>query len=145
MCAGSSARFRCANRTASSYTWGRTWQSLPQTTDMNRRQAHRLASWSTNSWFVTGNNQKYPPPPITYYWTVPLILDHAYIVGKLIRTKIADNKSVRILEVLKLSFQQFLNLWSSRRNISGPILGGLSNNRRLGGRKLVIQEFIWIT
>jgi hypothetical protein len=42
-------------------------------------------------------------------------------------------KSVRILEVLKLSFQQFLNLSSSQRDMSGPILGTLSNNRWLWG------------
>jgi hypothetical protein len=28
--------------------------------------------------------------PITYYWTVPLILDHSYLVGKLTSSKIAD-------------------------------------------------------
>ncbi len=38
-------------------------------------------------------------------------------------------KSVRILEVLKFLFQQFLNLSSSQRDMSGPILGALSNNR----------------
>jgi hypothetical protein len=38
-------------------------------------------------------------------------------------------KSVRILEVSKLLFQQFLNLSSSQRDISGSILGDLSNNR----------------
>jgi hypothetical protein len=31
-------------------------------------------------------------PPITYSWTVSLILDHTYLVGKLTRTKIADTK-----------------------------------------------------
>jgi hypothetical protein len=31
-------------------------------------------------------------PPITYYWTVPLILDYAYLVGKLTSSKIADTK-----------------------------------------------------
>jgi hypothetical protein len=30
--------------------------------------------------------------PITYYWTVPLILDHSYLVGKLSSSKIADTK-----------------------------------------------------
>jgi hypothetical protein len=29
-------------------------------------------------------------PPITYYWTVYLILDHSYLVGKLTSSKIAD-------------------------------------------------------
>jgi hypothetical protein len=31
-------------------------------------------------------------PPITYSWTVPLILDHSYLVGKLTSSKIADTK-----------------------------------------------------
>jgi hypothetical protein len=31
-------------------------------------------------------------PPITYYWTVPLILDHSYLVGKSTSSKIADTK-----------------------------------------------------
>jgi hypothetical protein len=38
-------------------------------------------------------------------------------------------KSVRIVEDLRLLFQQFLNLSSSQRDMSGPILGALSNNR----------------
>jgi hypothetical protein len=38
-------------------------------------------------------------------------------------------KSVRILQVLKLLFQQCFNLSSSQRDMSGPILGDLSNNR----------------
>jgi hypothetical protein len=31
-------------------------------------------------------------PTITYYWTVPLILDHSYLVGKLRSSKIAGTK-----------------------------------------------------
>ncbi len=31
-------------------------------------------------------------PPITYFWTVPLILDHSYLVGNLTSSKIADTK-----------------------------------------------------
>ncbi len=42
-------------------------------------------------------------------------------------------KSVRIVEVLKLLFRQFLNFSSSQRDMSGPIWGDLSNNRWLGG------------
>jgi hypothetical protein len=34
-------------------------------------------------------------PPITYYWTVPLILDHSYLFGKLTSSKIADTKVSR--------------------------------------------------
>jgi hypothetical protein len=42
-------------------------------------------------------------------------------------------KSVTILEVLKLLFQQFPNLSSSQQDMSGPILRNLSNNRWLEG------------
>ncbi len=45
-------------------------------------------------------------------------------------------KSIRILGVLKPLFQQFLNLSTSLRAMSGPILGGLSNSRWSGGRAL---------
>jgi hypothetical protein len=31
-------------------------------------------------------------PSITYYWRVPLLLDHSYLVGKLTSSKIADTK-----------------------------------------------------
>jgi hypothetical protein len=31
-------------------------------------------------------------PPSAYYWTVTLILDHSYLVGKLRSSKIADTK-----------------------------------------------------
>jgi hypothetical protein len=31
-------------------------------------------------------------PSITYQWTVPLILGHSYLVGKLTSSKIADTK-----------------------------------------------------
>jgi hypothetical protein len=50
-------------------------------------------------------------------------------------------KSVRIWEVLKLLFKQFLNLSSSQQNMSGPRLGTLSNNMWSGG---IDQEFQWI-
>ncbi len=53
-------------------------------------------------------------------------------------------KSVRILEVLKLLFQQFLNLSSSQRDMSGTILGDLSNNRWSGGNLLLLTWSIWL-
>jgi hypothetical protein len=84
--------------------------------------------------YLNGEESSSEYPPITYYWTaVPLILDHSYLVVKLKSSKIAYTKSVRILEVLKLLFQQFLNLSSSQRDMSGPIIGDLSNNRISGG------------
>ncbi len=69
-----------------------------------------------------------------------LLLDSAPNLGPLIfRWKINkfENcwyESVRILEVLKLLFQQFLKLSSSQRDMSGPILGALSKNRWSWGR-----------
>jgi hypothetical protein len=67
-----------------------------------------------------------------------LLLDCAPNLGPLIsRWKINkfENcwyKIVRILEVLKLLFQQFLNLSSSQRDMGATILGDLSNNRWSG-------------
>ncbi len=63
-----------------------------------------------------------------------LLLDSAPNLGPLItrweinKFKNCCYKSVRILEVLKHLFRQFLNLSSSKRDLSGPILGDLSNN-----------------
>jgi hypothetical protein len=68
-----------------------------------------------------------------------LLLDSAPNLGPLIsRWEINKfescwcSKSVRILEVLKLFFQQFSNLSSFQQDMNGPILGALSNNRWLG-------------
>jgi hypothetical protein len=65
-------------------------------------------------------------------------LDSAPNLGPLISCWEINNfkncwyKSVRILEVLKLLFQQFLHFSCSQQDMSGPILGTLSNNRWLG-------------
>jgi hypothetical protein len=83
-------------------------------------------------------------PPITYYRTVPLILDNSYLVEKLTSSKIADT-SVRISEVLKLLFQQFLNFSISHRYTSGPVLGALSNNRWLTGIVRTVSFFFKYT
>ncbi len=58
--------------------------------------SHRclIASWpweSTVCWWVLINVTS-SLPPITYYLTVPLILDRSYFVGKLTSSKIADAK-----------------------------------------------------
>ncbi len=37
-------------------------------------------------------------PPITYYWTGPLILDHPCLVGNLTNTKIAETKALETLK-----------------------------------------------
>ncbi len=50
-----------------------------------------------------------PPPPDTYYWTVPLILDHSYLVGNLTNSKIAETKA---LEPLKSWHFCIINFWT---------------------------------
>jgi hypothetical protein len=45
--------------------------------------------------------------PITYYWTVSLILDHSYLVGKSTSSKIADTK---MSGFLRLSFSSVSNV-----------------------------------
>jgi hypothetical protein len=42
--------------------------------------------------YINESIWRYWYPPITYYWTVPLILDHSYLVGILTSSKIADAK-----------------------------------------------------
>jgi hypothetical protein len=42
------------------------------------------------------------------------------------------NKSFRTSKILPLLYQQFSNLLNSKRDMSGPKLGALSNNRWLG-------------
>jgi hypothetical protein len=65
-----------------------------------------------------------------------LLLDSVSNLGPFIScreiNKFKNYKSVRILEVLKLLFQQSLNLSSSQQDMSGPILGDLSNDRWSG-------------
>ncbi len=68
-------------------------------------------------------------PSITYSWTVPLILDHSYLVGNLTNSKIAEKKSFRTSKIMSLLYQQFSNLLIFQRDMSGPRLGALSNNR----------------
>ncbi len=67
------------------------------------------------------------------HFSMPLILDHSYLVGNLTNSKIAETKT---LEPLKswhwLLYQQFSNLFISQRNMSGSRLGALSNNRWSG-------------
>jgi hypothetical protein len=37
-------------------------------------------------------------PPITYYWTGLLILDHSYLVGNFANSKIAETKALEPLK-----------------------------------------------
>ncbi len=82
-----------------------------------------------------------PPPPITYYWTGLLILDHSYLIGNLTNSKIAETKA---LESWHFLYQQFSNLFVSQRDLSGPRLGAVSNNRWTGvhGRSSISEHFV---
>jgi hypothetical protein len=77
--------------------------------------------------------ERFTYPLITYYWTVLPNLGPLISRWEINKFENWWYRSVRILEVLKLVFQQFLNLSSSQRDMSGPILGALSNNRWLWG------------
>jgi hypothetical protein len=68
------------NSTSIVHAWKLIWSCL-------------LASFS--NWRASGMNTGWRPlryHPITYYWTVHLILDHSYLVGKLTSSKIGDTK-----------------------------------------------------
>ncbi len=66
-------------------------------------------------------------------------LDSAPNIGPLIsrweleKFKNCWNTSFRTFEILTLLYQQFSNLLISQRDMSGPRLGALSNNRWSGG------------
>ncbi len=72
---------------------------------------------------------------LQYYKTTP----SSPIIGPLIsrweldKFKNCWNKSFRTSKILKLLYQQFSNLSISQRDMSGPRLGSLSNNRWSGG------------
>ncbi len=88
------------------------------------------------------------------FWGIPLdhpILDSALNLGPLIsRWEINkfENcwyKRVKILEILKLLIQHFVNLSSSKWDMSGPVLGVLSNNRWSGVslvRRYILCSFL---
>ncbi len=67
-----------------------------------------------------------------------LLLDSAPVFGPLIlrweldKSESCWNKSFRTSKILTLLYQQVSNLLSSQRDISGPRLGALSNDRWLG-------------
>jgi hypothetical protein len=67
-------------------------------------QCYRQLKWRFE--FVTGTHavtSKYPP--VTYFWTVPLILDHSYFVGNLTNSKIAETKALEPLILTLLGLQ----------------------------------------
>jgi hypothetical protein len=72
--------------------------------------------------------EKYPP--ITYYWTVPLILDHSYLVEKS-RSKIADTKVQDFTDskAFVSAIFEFVKFPTRYEWSNTPILGALSKNR----------------
>jgi hypothetical protein len=78
-------------------------------------------------------------PRITYFWTVPLSLDHSYLVGKLTSSNLLIQKCPDFRG--SNAFVQFFNLSCSQTDTSGPILGDLSNNRWSGGTFLQMKWF----
>jgi hypothetical protein len=77
-----------------------------------------------------------------------LLLDSAPNIGPLISRWELDifkncwNKSFRTFEILTLLYQRFSNLLISQRDMSGPRLGALSNNR-WSGRILKVYQIVW--
>jgi hypothetical protein len=101
--------------------WGSFWWS--RMTRPGRSESAR--KWRAKSpW----SDHYFCYPPITYYWTVPLISR-----WELDKFKNCWNKSFRISRILTLLYQQFSNLSFSPRDMSGPRLGALSNNKWSGG------------
>ncbi len=70
---------------------------------------------------------------IAYYWDSAPNLEPLKSHWEINKFENCSYKSVRILEVLKLMFHQFLNVSSSQRDMSGPRLEALSKNRWSGG------------
>ncbi len=58
--------------------------------EVNNWRVFLSFSWTCLRTDAFGNPP--PPPPITYYWTVPLILDHSNLVGKFTSSKIAHTE-----------------------------------------------------
>jgi hypothetical protein len=77
--------------------------------------------------FHTPASKRYPP--ITYYCTGILILDHSYPVENLTNWKVSETKALEHLKSWHFFLNQQLNLIISQRDMSGPRLGALSNNR----------------
>jgi hypothetical protein len=52
-----------------------------------------------------------PYPPITYYWTGILILDHSYLVENLKISKIAESKALEPLKFSHFCISNFRACW----------------------------------
>ncbi len=79
-----------------------------------------------------------------------LLLDRSSNIGPLIscwelhKFKNSWNKSFRTSKILTLLYQQFSNLLISQRDMSGPRLGALSNNRWSGAYELANDNLLYI-
>ncbi len=77
-----------------------------------------------------------------------LLLDRSSNIGPVIscweldKLKNCWNKSFRTSKILTLFYQKFSNLLISQRDMSGPRLGTLSNNRWSGG-SFIGNNFTW--
>jgi hypothetical protein len=93
-------------------------------------------------------------PSIIQYIPNHQLLDRSPNIGPLIsrweldKFKNCQSKSFRTSKILTLLYQQFSNLLISKRDMSGPRLGALSNNRWSGGylfssnaKKIYIHTF----
>ncbi len=92
--------------------------------------ASLMIEWSSFVNFAEPKDSRRVPPD-------HLLLDSAPNIGPLTRWELDKFKNCwyKSVRILKLLFQQFLNLSSSQRDMSGPILGALSNNRWTWGRR----------
>ncbi len=66
-------------------------------------------------------------PAITYYWTS--LLGPLISCWELDKFKDCRNQSFKPSKILTLLYQQLSNLLISKRDMGGPGLGALSNNR----------------
>ncbi len=85
---------------------------------------------------------------LSLIWLPPdhLLLDRSPNIGTLIphwefeEFKNCWNKSCRTSKILTLLYQQFSNVLISQRDMSGPRLGALSNNRWSGGTTVYDEQ-----
>ncbi len=103
-----------------------------------------LFTWINARWHCWPSRAVFRIPPD--YLSLNSALNRGPLISRWEMNKFENcwYKSVRILEVLKLLFQQFLNLSSSQRDMSGPKLGDLSNNRWSGGTHPVANHIWWV-
>ncbi len=126
-------------------TWSRSWYGTEQGRKMDligrqrKAETRRFFRGNLNffdSLFLILNLSSVIPlfknTPITNYWTVPLILDHSYVVGKLTSLKIADKKcqdfrgsKAFVSEIFEFVMFPTRYEWSNiRRPVQQFVIGG---------------------